>query len=592
MGSQTNLSWNRKLAEIVLVAVIYIIIARLGVIISGQLVSVSGLWPSAGIALAALLLRGYYLWPGIFLGAVFGGGILDSASTPLLISSILVSLCFGVGMTLEAMLGTFLIKRFIPDPNPYNRRKDVFVFIIIALLSTITNAFVSVLSLIFTGFAPSSSFLFTLLIWWFGDFVGIILVVPIILIWIGAPWWYRRVQDNPGELLLLLILILVTSAAIFQVFFNFDLGDYPVQFLLLPFLLWAAVRFGQLGVVLFVLSELIFASIGTLNRRGPFMLPSLNSSLLLLQAYIGTISVVGLTLAASITEQLKVQSDLKKLSENLELQVRERTGQVEKGNAKLRAEVQERREAEQALRQLSASLEQRVQERTTELELANKELESFSYSVAHDLRSPLRSIDGFISILKEECFPETDEKSNKYFNRVHAAVMHMGQLIEDLLKLTQVSRKEIEVRDVDLSDLVQRIADELMSEQTDRKVEFKIQEGIIVPGDKQLLGILINNLLDNAWKFTRTRTPAVIEFGSINVDTSKAYFVRDNGIGFDIRYADTIFKPFSRLHSTDEFPGTGIGLATVQRVVQRLGGRIWVEAEVDKGATFYFTFIA
>jgi PAS domain S-box-containing protein len=223
------------------------------------------------------------------------------------------------------------------------------------------------------------------------------------------------------------------------------------------------------------------------------------------------------------------------------------------------------------------------------LEAANKELESFSYSVSHDLRAPLRSIEGFSQALLEDCADKLGEPGKDALRRVSAASQRMGKLIDDLLQLSRTTRSDLQRESVDVSALALASATEVRKIWSGRQVKLVIAPGLCAEGDRQLLRIVFDNLLGNAWKFTSKQERAAIEVGAMSHDWTTAYFVRDNGAGFDMAYADKLFAPFQRLHAITEYPGTGIGLATVQRIIHRHGGRVWAEGKVDEGATFYFT---
>jgi len=245
-------------------------------------------------------------------------------------------------------------------------------------------------------------------------------------------------------------------------------------------------------------------------------------------------------------------------------------------------------------KQIEEQLERRRSElarSNAELVAANKELEAFSYSVSHDLRAPLRSIDGFSLALLEDYEEKLDAEGKDNIHRVRAATQRMGVLIDDLLNLSRVTRAEIKLQQVDLSAIGRSIGEELEKSQPERRTEFHIQEGLEAYADPNLMRIALENLLGNAWKFTSKRKSARIELGQTHNNRSHVFFVRDDGAGFDSARAARLFGAFQRFHDRNDFPGTGVGLATVQRIIQRHGGRIWAESTVSKGATFYFTLL-
>ena len=246
----------------------------------------------------------------------------------------------------------------------------------------------------------------------------------------------------------------------------------------------------------------------------------------------------------------------------------------------------ERRATERQIRRLNEGLERQ----NTELQAVNNELEAFSYSVSHDLRAPLRAIDGFSKILQSSLEGSLSERDSDYFNRIRKAAQNMSKLIDDLLTLARVTRADVKLASLNLSRLATAVADRLLENQPERNVTLQIAPDIKVLADPALLQVAMENLLGNAFKFTSTKEKALIEVGCMSKDGETVVFVRDNGVGFDMNYADKLFTPFQRLHSASEFPGTGIGLASIKRVMSKLGGRIWAESSVGEGATFYLQF--
>jgi len=260
------------------------------------------------------------------------------------------------------------------------------------------------------------------------------------------------------------------------------------------------------------------------------------------------------------------------------------------GSLAMVTDITQRRAAEEQIRQLNAQLEQRIADRTAQLEFSNRELEAFAYTVAHDLRAPLRSVASFSDALVEDCGDKLDAVGRDYLRRIVNGSKRMADLIDGILSLSRVNSTELAPRKSDLSAMAYAIVEQLQGAKPDRSVQVSIQDGLTDEGDPQLLRVVLENLLGNAWKFTRDRNPAEIEFSATRNDKGvRVYQVRDNGAGFDMAYRDKLFGVFQRLHAQKEFDGNGVGLATVQRIVRRHGGRVWGEGEPGKGARFFFT---
>ena len=252
-------------------------------------------------------------------------------------------------------------------------------------------------------------------------------------------------------------------------------------------------------------------------------------------------------------------------------------------------DITDRKNAEEKLEILNNELEQRVLERTSQLELAIKNLDSFSYSVSHDLRAPIRAIDGYSNLLITDYSDKLEDEGRRYLEKIHSSIMRMNQLIDDLFNLSHASRIEIELESINLSEMAEKIFEEQKNQYPNKKVEFIVSKDLSYVTDPRLTNILLSNLISNALKYSIKNETVTITFDKTIIEGDCVFFVKDNGTGFDMKYIDKIFLPFSRLHNSDEYPGTGIGLAIVQRVINRLGGQIWAESKPNEGATFFFT---
>jgi len=269
--------------------------------------------------------------------------------------------------------------------------------------------------------------------------------------------------------------------------------------------------------------------------------------------------------------------------------LRDEQGQVIGGMSLVKSVDKARRSEEQKRRKLNEELERRIEERTAQLEFANGELEAFAYSVAHDLRAPLRAITTFSDALTEDCADRLDAMGLDYLRRIRGGTQRMSELIDGILALSRVHRTALVSSQCDLSALARTASEQLQAQYPERTVRFTFQEGLVDWGDPQLLRSVLDNLLGNAWKFTRKRPVAEIEFGATQEQGVRAYFVKDNGAGFEMAYQHKLFGVFQRLHSQAEFEGNGVGLATAQRIIRRHGGRIWGEGQPGQGACFFFT---
>jgi two-component system, sensor histidine kinase and response regulator len=289
-------------------------------------------------------------------------------------------------------------------------------------------------------------------------------------------------------------------------------------------------------------------------------------------------------------QQLKRQAEgLRQAHDELEIRVKNRTFQLAVANESLQKEIAERQRAEESIRYINAALEQRVSDRTAELAATNRELEAFTYSVAHDLQAPLRNIQSYIQLLQADWAEKLPPETRPYLERIAARTKHMAQLISGLLNLSMIGKQGLKMQPVELKGIVDEVVALLKVEKPDRHIQWKIQDLPAAACDPGLIKQVFTNVLSNAVKYTQPRADAAIEVGQMQVDGETTIYVRDNGVGFNMKYADKLFGVFQRLHSITEFEGTGIGLATVERILRKHGGRIWVEAEEKKGATFYFT---
>lgn len=499
--------------------------------------TVSCFWPVTGIALAAMIRLGRRVWPGLFLGAAIGahlGGALWG-----------VALGGAVGVTVALVAAVSFLERLQFRPE-LKRTRDVAALLgCAALIEAPIAGTVGTALLAVVGVANASNWDSIWSTWWLGDVLGIALVAPLALVLTQA-----RSRSNPVgiELLATVLATILVCALVFRAGPE---HQYPNKFLLFPVALWAAVRLGVVGAAAtnLVVAWFVFAWTGP----GPTLATHPILTPMVMGLYLLALSGSGLVLACAVAEADDAHRSMRQ------------------------SEARHR-----------SNLERRVVERTAELRTLNEELESFSYSVAHDLRGPLRTISGFAQIVLDEEAPRLREESRDMLVRIHAAAGRMGRLVDSLLNLSRINRSELQRSSFEISAVAEELAAEL-NEGADVRVEWRIQPGLSAFGDPRLVRLVLANLFENAAKFSSTSPSPVVEFGAVRLQGESAFYVRDNGVGFDPAFGDQLFLPFQRLHSRTEFEGEGIGLATAERIIRRHGGRIWAEGEPGVGATFYFT---
>ena len=845
-----------SLAQIIVVAVVCFLAARIATWISFGHPYAAPLWPSVGVALGAMLLLGGGVWPGVLL-ATFLANLSGLPGRPSASGAELAMVSAGLsaGQTFQALIGCRLVKQFAGGSKAFEQPRSIFLYVAFAgVVGGAIGATISTLCLLGSGWVPTGDLAFLASSWWLGSLCSVVVITPLILAFsrFSLP---QLKAVHLGEFGVLLLLLVFTCNVVFGDLFAHQ-TEGTLAFLLIPLLLWAALRCGRRGTATAVLLLSTLAIYATVNHSGPFAVADPKVALVLLQCFIAIVALMSFIVQAdglerreavaalqssehryrelfeSNPEPMWVYDDetLRFLAVNAaavqnygysreqflnmiltELRVpeanrpaaeleekpagqkirppspcrhRKRNGEIidvettrhgltmegkgaslvlssdvterkrmeNRGLAfsrlgrrlsavrtpkeaaaimleaaealfrwdacvfelylpeldkainvicvdtvngkrqevtpddpvrpidpaaaealqgpklilrpsnssfpegalafgdktrpsaslmyvpvkndekiigslslqsytpnafneadlntlqaladhcagaleRIRAESEnerlnlELRQKVEQLCSLTEELEQRVQERTSQLEAINKELEAFSYSVSHDLRAPLRSIRGFTEVLLERYSTQLDARGQEFLRRVCQSSQQMDKLIEDLLKLSRAGRTEMRVRCLDLSAIAESIITELRKNEPERAVEVKIEPGLKACADERLLKVALDNLLQNAWKFSSKQPQARIEIG-LTDGTAPAFFVRDNGAGFDMAFASRLFGVFQRLHTSSEFPGTGVGLATAQRIINRHGGRIWAEGQIDQGACFYFTLPA
>ena len=529
---------------------LYFVAGKFGLSLAYLNASASPVWPPTGIALAALLLWGYRLWPAIYLGA-----FLVNLTTQ---GTVLTSLAIATGNTLEAVLGAFLVHRFADGPRACDKAMTILRFVALAaLFTTAVSASCGVTSLCLAHYAPWTQYRSIWTTWWLGDAMSDLTIAPLVLVWATHPF-PRFTRPQTLEAITLLLAVVIVGAVVFPVALPFPDKHTPIDYLALLPLLWAAFRFGHRGAVTAAIFTSGIALAGALGGVGPFIKTDPNTSLLLTQAFIGTLTLTALLLAAVVSAHQQDQREM----QNLSLLTQER------------------------LTKANEQLEQRVAERTTQLRETNAELEAFSYSLSHDLRSPLRTIRNFTQFALEN---SRDSLGPHVANleKVLAASRRMDRLIQDVLAFSRVSRQELNLHLVEIDSLVQAIASERPEWQSPF-TQIQLQPPLPpVRGDEASLTQCLTNLLDNAIKFVPPGVTPQVLIRSEPVGGKIRFWFEDNGIGIDPQSQEKIFELFQRGHSNGQYSGSGLGLAIVRKAVERMGGSVGVVSEPGKGSRFW-----
>jgi len=528
--------WSANLAAILTLAVIYFVAAKLGLKLAFVNPSATAVWPPTGIALAALLIFGFRLWPGVLLGAFLAN--LTTAGT------VATSLGIALGNTLEAVTGARLVRRFAGGRDAFDRPYDILKFVLLAGgLSTTVSATLGVASLCAGGFAAWADFRSIWFTWWLGDVGGNLVVAPLVLVWGANP----RLQWSRGQIFEALLLLVSLSAAGLLLFGGLvpAVTGQPLTFACLPLLLWPAFRFGQRETITasFILSGI--AVWGTLHGYGPFRGGTPNESLLLLQGFLALSAITAMSVAAVVRERQGVQVALT-------------------------------RQATELTRQAS------------ELTRSNAELEQFAYVASHDLQQPLRTVTSFLQLLARRYQGRLDPDADDFIRYAVEGSLRMRELIQGLLALSRLGRAQAPIALTSCRAVVEKALANLSVAVRETGAAVTWGELPEVLADELQLVELFENLIGNAIKFRGERRPEVRIVAGRQGD-EWLFSVHDNGIGIEPRHWERIFALFQRLHGSDEYPGAGIGLAICSKIVARHGGRIWLDSEPGKGSAFHFS---
>ncbi|MEO7991115.1 MAG: MASE1 domain-containing protein [Chryseolinea sp.] len=562
MIGKLPLKYNLDL-KIVGVALLYYLFARLGYFLAFENTNALPAWPPSGIAFALIILLGRSSWPGITIGALvanvmaYWNGPSLSPQTIIAISSFI-----AIGNTLEAVIGNYLVQAWIKDRYPFKNTKNAFRFLFVTMTMCLFGACIGTWALYFNDVALLENLLKTGFSWWVGNVVGILLFTPFILA-IAQKHIYKFSSEKGIEIGIFLIII-AGIYALLQIEYLRPTLEHSLPFLVLPFLLWLAFRFDLMIAIAGVLATSLFSIYVTIIGRGPFVLLASYDSMLLLQIFIGVISISTIILSATVKERAQAQLKLKEFNFNLEEMVQERTKE-------LNDEIATRKKAEETLHKTNNELSKR-----------NTELDNFVYSVSHDLRAPIASVLGLINLAKKD---KDAAMKDMYLDMVHKSALQQDNFIREILDQSRNSRLEVKREEILFEPLIEETFNQLrFATSTGKSVEKVINVHQEKPfySDRWRLKVILNNIISNAIRYRNGRDPVI----RVDVDIQEhavTLAIKDNGKGIEKDHLPNVYKMFYR--ATDDGAGSGLGLYIVKETIEKLHGKINIESEIGIGTT-------
>ncbi|RAW03403.1 MASE1 domain-containing protein [Pseudochryseolinea flava] len=562
MNIKLPLKYQRDL-QIIGVALLYYLSARLGYFLAFENTTALPTWPPSGIAFALMILLGRSAWPGITIGALVANVMAYWNNPNLGAQTIITISCFiAIGNTLEAVTGNYLMKVWIKDPYPFRHAKNAFRFLFVTLFVCVIGAGIGAASLFYNHVTSTDTLLRNVFSWWIGNVVGILLFTPFILA--IAQGMKQRIK--PKKFLEIGIFLFSVTSIYFllQVDYLAMTLERSLPFLVLPFLLWLAFRFELLVAISGVLTTALVSVYYTTVNNGPFVLTTPDDSMLLLQIFIGVISITTLILSATVKERIDVQHELQKFNENLEAMVEERT-------RALNDEITSRR-----------TVEEKIQRTNQELSKRNTELDNFVYSVSHDLRAPIASVLGLINLARKD---QEATMKDMYLDMINKSALQQDHFIKEILDQSRNSRLEVKREEIFFEPLIDETFSQLkFATSTGKSVEkiIRIKQEKPFYSDRWRLKVILNNIISNAIRYRNGKDPVIkvdVEIADHNVTLS----IEDNGKGIEREHLPNIYKMFYR--ATDDGAGSGLGLYIVKEAIDKLNGNISIDSTVGKGTT-------